>query len=194
MTTQFAQPSASGLFLRPADLNGHLVLVTEVTEAFDRYDDLAGKDKLNVRFNYVDLDGDQQLVEDAISSHPGIALRLKPHVGKGSAVLGRIGQEPSKKAGFNPTWVLGEYQEGVDDVRASQWLTQRAQQQMQQPTPAAQAAPAAAPSMATHGHAPAPAPVAAPAPAGPKPITESIAATMRENGIAIPEGTVIVPG
>lgn len=178
MSIQFAQPSASGTFLKPAELNGHLILVTEVTEVFERYDDLAGKDKLNVRFSFVDLDGDQQLVDDAISSHPGIALRLKPHAGKGSPVLGRIGQEPSKKAGFNPTWVLGEFTEGVDDVKAANWMTQHAQGQVAQPAAVPAPAAAAVPAAET----------------GPKPITESLAETMRQNGIAIPPGTQIIPG
>lgn len=176
----FAQPQAVGSFLKPADLNGHLILVTKVHEAFERYDDLAKKEKLNVRFNYVDLDGDQQLVEDAISSHPGIALRLKGAISSGDQVLGRIGQEPSKKAGFNPAWVLAAFTEGVDDVKASQWLAAHAQATVTQPTQVAQQAPA-----------PVAAPAAAPAA---QTIPQSAADTMRANGIQIPPGVQVVPG
>jgi hypothetical protein len=179
MTTAFAQPSPSGTFLKPADLNGHLILVTDVVETFDRYDELAGKDKLNARFSYVDLDGDQQLVTDAINSHPGIALRLKAHAGKGTPVLGRITQEASKKAGFNAAWVLGEFTEGVDDVRASAWLAAHAAKAVAQP------APVAAPTVA------APAPVApTPAPVAPVAATlqpDQIAA-MKAAGIPLPPG------
>lgn len=118
----FAQPQSSGWYFKPADLSGHLILITEVHETFTRHDELAGKEKLHARFSYTDLDGDQSLCEDALSSHPGIALRLKAHAGKGTPVLGRITQEPSKKAGFNAAWVLGEYIAGIDDIKAQQWL------------------------------------------------------------------------
>jgi hypothetical protein len=179
-TMQFTQPATGGNFLRPADHNGHLILVTAVHEAFERYDDLASKDKLNVRFDYVDLDGDQQLVEDALSSHPGIALRLKAAVGKDAPVLGRIGQEPSKKAGFNPTWVLGPYTEGVDDVTAGNWMTNRATASVSQP-------PAAAPTPAPV----APAPVQAAA-APVNVVTQAMHDLMTTNNLPIPEGTQIV--
>lgn len=183
MSISFHQPSAVGTFLKPAELNGHLILVTAVHETFDRYDDLAGKDKLNARFDYVDLDGEKTLVADAISSHPGIALRLKSVAGKNEPVLGRIGQEPSKKAGFNPTWVLGEYTEGVDDVAAAAWMTANATASITQPA----------------ATAPAPAPASAAADSNPKPtggttIPESVAASMRANGIPIPDGAQIVAG
>lgn len=179
MTMQFAQPQATGMFFKPADHSDHLILVTAVHETYDRYDDLAGKDKLNARFDYVDLDSDDGLVENAISSHPGIALRLKGSVGKGTPVLGRIGQEASKKAGFNAAWVLGEFTEGVDDKRAADWLTANATASVRQPEatpqPPAEAAAAQKPTAATT-------------------IPASVAETMKANGIQIPAGAQIVPG
>ncbi len=180
MTMQFAQPQATGMFFKPADHNDHLILVTSVHETYDRYDELAGKDKLNARFDYIDLDSNDGLIENAISSHPGIALRLKGSVGKGTPVLGRIGQEASKKAGFNAAWVLGEFTEGVDDKRAADWLTNNAAASVRQPE-------------ATPQPPSTPPPAAAQKPAGAATIPASVAETMKANGIQIPAGAQIVP-
>ena len=190
-TDEFAQPQNVGRFLTARDMLGHLILVTKVHETFDRHDDLAGKEKLNARFDYVDLDtAEQELVTDALSSYPGIALRLKPYVGKNQKVLGRITQEPSKKPGMNPAFVLGEFVAG-DDVKAKAWLDAQVAKSIQQPAPtpdaSAQPAVVAAPVAAPAG-------TAAPTAPAVQQLTQSQADLMTANGIAIPAGTQIIPG
>ena len=186
----FDQPAFVGSWLSPKDVLDHLILVTKVHESFERYDDLAGKEKIHVRFDYVDLDSpNQDLVTDAINSHPGIALRLKGAIATGRPVLGRIGQEPAKKAGLSAAYVLGEFTAGVDDIRARDWQLAQASQVSQ---PSADA-PAVAPPVQHVAPAPVPAPTpaAAPAPAA-QTITQEQANQMNAIGVTLPPGTQIV--
>jgi hypothetical protein len=156
----FSQPS-SGAFFKPAEYHGHLILVVRVTEVGTRYDNLAGKDKAYVVMDMVDLDSPQpQLQQGVNDNHPGIVNKLTNAHRTGEMVLGRIGQIPSEKG--NPAWVLGPFQEGADDLRASQWLQANPINQFGQPAaPAPQAAP--------------PAPVPVPQPVAPTPVPQPIA-------------------
>lgn len=162
--SMFNQPTSSGGFFKPADANGHLILVTAVHEITQRYDDLRKKDMDNATVDLVDLDdGGQELQERVIVSHPALVNRLS--VG-GGLTLGRIGQIPTQ-SGFQ-AWALLPFQEGIDDKRAEAWV------HAHRPTfnqAAAPAAPAPAPVPAP---APIPAPAAAAVPPGVNPQTGEI--------------------
>lgn len=181
-TPAFAQPGGGGFF-KPADHSGHLILVTAVHETFMRHDDMAGKEKLHARLDYACLDcEDSTLVESSLTSHPGIAGRLQPHAGKGTPVLGRIGQAPSKNG--HPAWVLGPYTEGTDDVRAQQWMSNGALAQPSVPTATPQQSTAT--SQQSTATAPTAAPPAAAATVNGVALTPEQVAAMKELGIEIP--------
>jgi hypothetical protein len=188
----FDQPGGGG-FLKPADHNGHLLLVTAVHETFQRHDELAGKEKLHARIDYVCLDcPDADLVESALTSHPGIAGRLQSKVGK--QVLGRIGQAPSKTG--QPAWILGPFTEGVDDAKAQAWLTAHTTRPAQPTAPAGDdpwagqqppaAAPPQPPAQAPAPPAAPPAAAAAPANGTTPPLTPEQQEALKALGISLP--------
>ena len=153
MSFQFSKPTAPAMggFLKPAQCEGHLLLVTQVYEIKDRFDNFKGKEIPAATVDLVDLDDPaQELREGVLVTHTGIVNRLSP----GQALLlGRIGKATTK-SGFE-AWVLEEYREDSDDaVRAQAWMEAR-EKGITQPAP--QAAPAAPP-------APAPVQQQAPAP------------------------------
>jgi hypothetical protein len=168
MTSPFNAPGGGGSWLKPADLNGHLIVVTKVhsldTEHFDSF---KNGNVTKVEFDYVDLDDPgQQVVENALDTHSGIVGRLREFTGRPEAlVLGRIVQVPTKSG--NLAWIIEDCTGNPADVaRAMQWLNAwRA---------GSFAAPAPAPVAQTV--TPQPAPVVAPA------------AAPQVNGMAIPDG------
>lgn len=178
----FSQPTSSGGFFKPADANGHLILITTVHEITKRYDDLRKQEMDNATVDLVDLDAPgQELQERIVVSHPAIVNRL---AAGDTMTLGRIGQV-STKSGFQ-AWALLPFNEGTDDVRAGAWVTARQPSFTQAaapapaaPAPAARPAPAPAATPASAGDpwatapAPAPSPAAA-APAGVNPGTGEI--------------------
>lgn len=177
MTSPFSQP-ASGEWLKPKDIPGHLLLITKVHEIGTRYDQLSARDKPYAVFDYVDLDEPGQAERFSTSdNHPGIANKLVQAHRSGGMVLGRITQAPSSQG--QPAWVLGPYIEGQDDHRASAWLAGHPRQPARQPAtppapqpqPAMQAAPmaAAAPAYQAPAQVPAAPPAAPQAPAQPAP-------------------------
>jgi len=161
--SMFAQPSAGGGFFKPAEANGHLVLITNVHDITKRYDDLRKQEMDNATVDLVDLDAPgQELQERIVVSHPAIVNRLATGA---TMTLGRIGQVATK-SGFQ-AWALLPFAEGSDDVRAGAWVTAHQPSFTQAASPQAAPAPAAAP--------PAAAPVPAPAvPAGVNPGTGEI--------------------
>lgn len=151
--SMFNQPTSGGGFFKPADANGHLILIAAVHDISKRYDDLRKQEMDNATVDLVDLDdAGQELQERIIVSHPAIVNRLS--VG-GPMTLGRIGQVATK-SGFQ-AWALLPFNEGIDDQRAEQWVLAH------RPTFNQAAAPA-----------PAPAPAAAPIPAGVNTVTGEI--------------------
>jgi hypothetical protein len=112
------QPS-SGTWLKPAEINGHLLLVLELYRVETRYDQMAQRDKEFAEFRMIDFDAATIEPTTVLDSHPGIIGKIRSLV-PGQAVLGRIIQVPGRQA--SPAWVLGEFQPGVDDVRVKQWL------------------------------------------------------------------------
>lgn len=153
MAFQFNQPSGGGGFFKPADHDGHLILITNVVKIEDRYDQFKGKEVPAATVDLVDLDGDQALREGVLLTHGGLVNRL--HVGA-HMVLGRIGKATTT-SGFE-AWVLGPFDEqGTDAARAEAWLTAQARPQVSQPA-APPAAPAAPAPVQQQAPAPAPAP------------------------------------
>jgi hypothetical protein len=159
--SMFTQPSASGGFFKPADANGHLVLITTVHEIAKRFDQLRNEEIDQAVVDLVDLDTPEQELRERINvTHKGIVSRLNSG---GGMVLGRIGQVATS-SGFQ-AWALLPFAEGSDDVRAGAWVTAHQPTFTQAAAPQPAPAPAAAP---TPQPAPAPAPpaqYAAPAPA-----------------------------
>lgn len=137
----FNQPSESafGGFFKPADHNGHLVLITVVHGIGKKFDTLRNEEIDQADVDVVDLDGDGELREHVNVTHKAIVSRLAPGA---TLVLGRIGQVATK-SGFQ-AWALQPFNEGVDDVKAGAWVTAN-QPTFTQGAPAPQAAPAAAP-------------------------------------------------
>ncbi|MEV2274060.1 hypothetical protein AB0I72_00610 [Nocardiopsis sp. NPDC049922] len=141
MSFQFSKPTAPAMggFFKPAEHDGHLILITQVYAIEDRYDQFKGKEVPAATVDLVDLnDAAQELREGVLVTHTGIVNRLS--AGQ-SLVLGRIGKATTK-SGFE-AWVLEEYREDSDDVvRAQAWMEAR-EKGITQPAP--QAAPAPAP-------------------------------------------------
>lgn len=124
----FTQPAASGGYLRPADLVGHLVLIREVTKIERVYDSLRGGEIDQATVDYVDLDGDAVLEEDVFVTHPGIVNKLRQGQ---TDVLGRVGSVTTKKG--HDAYVLEPYRPGSDDARAQQWIDEQAKGRFAQP-------------------------------------------------------------
>lgn len=178
----FAQPTSGGGFFKPAEANGHLVLITTVHDIAKRYDDLRKQEMDNATVDLVDLDAGGDLQERIVVSHPAIVNRLSPGA---TMTLGRIGQVATK-SGFQ-AWALLPYQEGIDDARAEQWVMANRPtfNQAAPPAPASAPAPAAqyTPPAAPHHQAAAAAPAPAAAPVGVNSVTGEIGA-----GYAAPQG------
>jgi hypothetical protein len=116
----FGQPS-SGDWFKPAEANGHLILITKVHQIGTKYDNLSNGEKPHGIFDLVDLDQpNPHLIEHMNDSHPGIVNKLAKALRTGEMVLGRITQAPSDKG--NPAWVLVPFTPGQDDLRAQAWL------------------------------------------------------------------------
>lgn len=143
----FNQPSetAFGGFFKPADHNGHLVLITVVHGIGKKFDTLRNEEIDQADVDIVDLEGDNQIREHVNVTHKAIVSRLTPGA---TMILGRIGQVATK-SGFQ-AWALQPFNEGVDDKKAEAWVNAN------KPT-FTQAAPAAAPTVPAQS-APAPAP------------------------------------
>lgn len=168
MSFQFNQPSAParGGFFKPAEHDGHLILITNVHKIEDWYDNFKGRDVPAATCDLVDLDSqDRELREGVLVTHTGIVNRLHPGA---HMVLGRIGKAPTKN-GFE-AWVLAEFDPATDAPRAQAWIEAQGKPTVSQPAPAPaqqQApAPAAPASYEAASTTPAPAP-AAPAMADP---------------------------
>lgn len=152
----FNQPTeaAFGGFFKPAECNGHLVLITVVHNIGKKFDTLRNEEIDQADVDIVDLDGDGQLREHVNITHKAIVSRLTQGA---TLILGRIGQVPTK-SGFQ-AWALNPFNEGVDDKQAEAWVnahkptfTQAAAPAAQQQAPAATVpaqAPAAQPPINT---------------------------------------------
>jgi hypothetical protein len=140
----FNQPTeaAFGGFFKPAEHNGHLILITVVHSIGKKFDTLRNEEIDQADVDIVDLDGDGQLREHVNVTHKAIVSRLTPGA---TLILGRIGQVATK-SGFQ-AWALQPFSEGVDDQKAAAWVNAHKPTFNQAP-PAPQPAPAHAPAPA----------------------------------------------
>ncbi len=139
MSEGFNQPAQGGGYFEPKNAVGHLVLITRVHEVYHNPSNVyAGKPQPRdeAKVDIVDLDGDQQLRERVIVTHPGLVNRL---VAGSTNVLGRIGTVPTEKG--NPAFVLDRFDEQQDVPRAQAWVQAYQSGQFQQAPPAPQAPP-----------------------------------------------------
>ena len=134
MTSPFAAHSSGGAYLKPADMNGHLVIITNVVQDWPtQYDTLRKADVEVASFQLADLHGSGEW-EQVKSNYAGVNNKLGNVRGKpGQMVLGRIGQ--ARTTGGYDAWVLAEYS-SEDEAYAVNWLASN-------PAPSAFAAPSA---------------------------------------------------
>jgi hypothetical protein len=146
---QFAPPSGGGGFFAPKNHIGHALLIKQVHEIDRHFDDLKQAEVDRAKFDYVCLDcGKGDLETDALNTHPGIVGRLRRYAGTDQMILARIGQLPSKKAGFNPTFVLEDSSTDPAVIgKATTWLTGWHASQFAAPTPPAAPAAVTPPAM-----------------------------------------------
>ena len=185
--SMFNQPAAGGGFFKPAEANGHLVLITTVHEIAKRFDQLRNEEIDQAVVDLVDLDAAGQELRERINvTHKGIVSRLTAGSG---LVLGRIGQVATT-SGFQ-AWALLPFAEGSDDVRAGAWVTAHQPSFTQAAAPQAAPAPAPAPAAAADPWAtatPAPAPAPAAVPAGVNTVTGEIGPGYTAPPAAAPRG------
>ncbi|MFL6110557.1 MAG: hypothetical protein ACJ786_04290 [Catenulispora sp.] len=138
--SMFSQPASGGGFFKPAEAEGHLVLVTRV-HGFDKhFDSMKGAEIDRATVDLVDLDAPgAPLRERMWLTHPGLVNKVSTT----GPVLGRIGKVQASKG---MAWSLMPFTEGTDDAAAEKWLADN-------PTVSTAPVPQAA--------APAPAPAAA---------------------------------
>jgi hypothetical protein len=150
----FAQHTSGGAFIKPADLNGQLVIITNVAGQWPREFDTLRKAEVEIAsFDYAVVGGPDGWQKGTRCNYNGINNKLGNIKGQPGLLLGRIGQATTN-SGFE-AWVLGAYTP-EDEAAAAAWL-----QANPAPSPfaAQSSAPAAAP---TPVQAAPPAPVAAP--------------------------------
>lgn len=112
----FNQPAGGGVFFRPADHNGNLILVIEAFAEETRYDDMRKGDVRDVTVDLVDLDADEpEILGGVVLSHKGLTRHVK--VGD-TMVLGRIGTVETKKG---TAYVLNRFTE-EDAAQAEKWV------------------------------------------------------------------------
>lgn len=143
----FNQPQAHSGWFKPAEKFGHLILITRFHGTERKWDTLRNAEVDEAIVDLVDLDDSAPaLVERLRISHAGIVNKIA----RDGMTLGRIGQATTR-SGMN-AYVLDAFTEGVDDVRAQQWLAANPVNTVRQPAPAAQA-PAPTPAAATPAQA-----------------------------------------
>ena len=111
----FLQPQASGTFFKPAEADGHLILIVRVDRIEKRFDQMRGEEIDQATVDLVDLDGDATLRENILLTHKGIVNRLST---SSRMVLGRIGQVDTKSG--NKAWVLQPFALN-DEAKATEW-------------------------------------------------------------------------
>ena len=127
----FNQPAAGGGFFDSKNHVGHLVLITKVHEVYHNPNNAyQGKPspRDEAKVDVVDLDGDQEIREGIVMTHPGLVNKLRTGA---ENVLGRITEEPLPNG--NTFFNLAGFAEG-DVSKAQQWVQQYQSSQYSQPT------------------------------------------------------------
>lgn len=134
----FATPSTGSDSVKPADLHGHLLLITplefkeSITTAFGESSAIA--------VDLVDLDTTEEF-HDVLFFGRGLIANLKSNIG--AQVLGRMSQGIAKP-GQSPAWIL-EAANDADTAKAVAYVTSKATGNIATPAPTATPAPAATP-------------------------------------------------
>ena len=111
----FQQAQATGTFFKPAEADGHLILIIRCSKFEKRFDQMRGEEIDQATVDLVDIDGDQKLRENVLLTHRGLVNRLST---SSRMVLGRIGQVDTKSG--NKAWVLLPFAPG-DEAKATEW-------------------------------------------------------------------------
>lgn len=182
MTNPFGTASGGGSWIKPAEINGHILIVANVKPLTRRFDQMAGREVDVATFDLLNVttgEGWQLGVND---SHPGITNKLKDAAGNPSAppLLFRVGQVASKSG--HPAWVFDDLTR--DPVGNAQVIAEAAARLAALPVPAV-VSPFAS---ATPPVVVPPAPVAAPAipvpaaPAQPQQDVSALLAALQAQG------------
>lgn len=163
MSSPFAPLSSASAWLKPAEVNGHLLVIANVVFVKTEFDQMRNGNVDIYKFDVADLNAGAGWETGVQSNHPGITNKLQNLAGR--PALGRIGQVQTK-GGFL-AWTLAEPTE-QDVAAATQWLAANPVPAVANPfAPVTAPAPAAVQAFAAGTPAPVAAPVAAAAPAGP---------------------------
>jgi hypothetical protein len=113
----FNQPAGGGVYFRPRDHEGNLILVIEAYSEETRYDDMRKGDVREVVVDLVDLDSDTpELLEGVILAHKGLTNKIKT-LGP-VMLLGRIGTVDTK---VGTAFVFQRFTED-DEAQATAWV------------------------------------------------------------------------
>jgi hypothetical protein len=156
VTNPFAPLSSGGAWIKPADHNGHLVIVANVRPLSKKFDEMRKADVDVATFDFVDVDAGTGWQLNVNNSHAGFVNKLGAIIGNPEGkVLARVGQVAANNGHL--AWVLADAT--AEDVpRALAFLAANPLA-----LPPVFTAPAAAPVVT------APAPVGLPAVASPAP-------------------------
>lgn len=111
-----------GNWLAPGKRVGHLIGIWNVRSIEKVYDQLAERERDLAEFDWVDLDGEREIMSGA-DNHPGITNRLK--AGNPAVRLGRITAVPSRSPGQKDSLVLGEHTPEDSDAFRAWWNAQK---------------------------------------------------------------------
>lgn len=140
MTNPFAQLSSGGSWIKPADHNGHLVIVANVRPLGRKFDEMRKADVDVATFDFADVDAGTGWQQNVQNSHAGFVNKLQGIVGNPEGkVLARVGQVQATNGHL--AWVLADATE-ADVPRAIAFL---AANPLALPAVFANAAPVAAP-------------------------------------------------
>jgi len=135
----FVAPSTGGDYIKVADLDGHLVLITPHQMKLDVETSMGASDAIEC--DVVDLDTNEEHLA-MLFFNKALITALRPNIG--AQVLGRIGKGTAK-AGKSAPWILLDATSNPADVKkATDWLVAKASGTIAAPA-AATPAPAPAP-------------------------------------------------
>jgi len=134
----FSKPSVAGESPKPADLNGHLLIIKPVEFKTGIQTSLGEADAIQCEI--IDLETNKEH-SSVLFFNVALKNALRPNIGK--TVLARIGQGVAKPGKSAPWILLDATQNDADIKKATDYLTAAAKGAVT-PTPAPAAAPASA--------------------------------------------------
>ena len=135
----FSKPSVAGESPKPADLNGHLLIIKPVEFKTGIQTSLGEADAIQCEI--IDLETNKEH-SSVLFFNVALKNALKPNIGK--TVLARIGQGVAKPGKSAPWILLDATQNDADIKKATDYLTAAAKGAVVASTPAQAAAPASA--------------------------------------------------